>query len=95
MQIRKYVMQHNVPQMPKSTQDIIRTQQEQANNYETSVKDALRKAIENAQFTLMVNILHLKVVISSRKSSSHLNTLLPMFTANSTLLLKMQKLMMT
>ncbi|MBQ6213681.1 MAG: BREX system P-loop protein BrxC, partial [Ruminococcus sp.] len=50
MQIRKYVMQHNVPQMPKSTQDIIRTQQEQANNYETSVKDALCKAIENAQF---------------------------------------------
>jgi len=50
MQIRKYVMQHNVPQMPRSTQDIIRTQQEQANNYETSVKDALCKAIENAQF---------------------------------------------
>lgn len=50
MQIRKYVMQHNVPQMPRSTQDIIRAQQDQANNYETLSIEALRKAIENAQF---------------------------------------------
>lgn len=50
MKIRKYVKQRNVSQMPKSAQDIIRSQQEEATKYEAEASEALVKAIENAQF---------------------------------------------
>lgn len=50
MKIRKYVKQRNVNQLPKSVQDIISDQQEEADNYENSAKDDLKKAIENAAF---------------------------------------------
>ncbi len=50
MKIQKYVKQRNVAQLPKSMQDIIRNQQEEAQNYETSAKEALKEAIENATF---------------------------------------------
>lgn len=48
--IRKYVKQHNVSQLPKSVQDIIRSQQEDAVAYEQYAKDALKQAIENGKF---------------------------------------------
>lgn len=50
MKIRKYAMQRNVNQLPKSVQDIIRAQQEEATKYEQTAKDDLVKAIETAQF---------------------------------------------
>ena len=50
MKIRKYVRQRNVTQLPKSVQDIIRDQQEEATKYEKTSKDELEKAIESAQF---------------------------------------------
>lgn len=50
MKIRKYVKQRNVNQLPKSVQDIIRNQQEEANKYELSAMEDLKKAIVNAQF---------------------------------------------
>lgn len=50
MKIRKYVKQRNVAQLPKSVQDIIRDQQDEAADYEQSAMDDLRKAIENAAF---------------------------------------------
>ena len=50
MKIRKYVKQRNVSQLPKSIQDIIRDQQDEAGRYENSAKDFLKKAIEEAQF---------------------------------------------
>lgn len=50
MKIRKYVKQRNVAQLPKSVQDIIRDQQDEASKYELSAMDELRKAIETAAF---------------------------------------------
>ena len=50
MKIRKYVKQRNVAQLPKSVQDIIRDQQDEAGKYELAAADELRKAIADAQF---------------------------------------------
>lgn len=50
MKIRKYVKQRNVNQLPKSVQDIIRNQQDEANKYELSAMEDLKKAIVNARF---------------------------------------------
>ena len=50
MKIRKYVKQRNVNQLPKSVQDIIRDQQEEATKYEASATEDLKKAIVSAQF---------------------------------------------
>lgn len=50
MKIRKYIKQRNVSQLPKSVQDIIRNQQDEAINYEISAKEELNKAILNAEF---------------------------------------------
>lgn len=45
MKIRKYVKQRNVTQLPKSVQDIIRKQQEEASKYELKAMEELKKAI--------------------------------------------------
>lgn len=50
MKIRKYVKQRNVAQLPKSVQDIIRDQQDEASKYELSAMEDLKKAIEQAVF---------------------------------------------
>ena len=50
MKIRKYVKQRNVSQLPKSVQDIIRDQQDEAGKYELTAADDLKKAIADAQF---------------------------------------------
>lgn len=50
MKIRKYIKQRNVAQLPKSVQDIIRVQQDEATNYENEASEELRKAIETADF---------------------------------------------
>ena len=50
MKIRKYVKQRNVAQLPKSVQDIIRDQQDEAGKYETTAAEDLKKAIVGAQF---------------------------------------------
>ena len=50
MKIRKFVKQRNVSQLPKSMQDIIRHQQDEAGNYETTAMNDLKKAIMNAAY---------------------------------------------
>ncbi len=50
MKIRKYVKQRNVSQLPKSVQDIIRDQQDEAGKYELIAADDLKKAIADAAF---------------------------------------------
>ena len=50
MKIRKYVKQRNVAQLPKSMQDIIRDQQDEAGRYEVAAMEELKKAIEKAAF---------------------------------------------
>ena len=50
MKIRKYVKQRNVMQLPKSVQDIIRYQQDEAGKFELAATENLRKAIEDADF---------------------------------------------
>ena len=50
MKIRKYVKQRNVSQLPKTVQDIIRDQQEEAGKYELEARKELETAIETAQF---------------------------------------------
>ena len=50
MKIRKYVKQRNISQLPKSVQDIIRAQQEQAGKFETEAKEKIETAIKNAAF---------------------------------------------
>ena len=49
MKIRKYVKQRNVAQLPKSVQDIIRDQQDEATAYEQAAMEELRKAIDSAE----------------------------------------------
>lgn len=50
MKIRKYVKQRNVAQLPKSVQDIIRDQQDEATRLEATAAAELRKAIVGAEF---------------------------------------------
>ena len=50
MKIRKYVKLRSVANLPKSMQDIIRTQQDEATRYEEIAMDELKKAIEKAAF---------------------------------------------
>ena len=50
MKIRKYVKQRNVAQLPKTVQDIIRDQQDEAGKYELTAADDLKKAIADAEF---------------------------------------------
>ena len=50
MKIRKYVKQRNIVQLPKSVQDIIRNQQEEAGKYEASALEDLRRAIVEGTF---------------------------------------------
>lgn len=50
MKIRKYVKQRNVTQLPKSVQDIIRDQQDEASKYELDALEQLKKAIETAEY---------------------------------------------
>lgn len=50
MKIRKYVKQRNITQLPKSVQDIIRDQQDEAGKYEMSAMEELRRAIAEATF---------------------------------------------
>ena len=50
LKIRKYVKQRNVAQLPKSVQDIIRNQQDEATKYENDALDEIKKAIEGAEF---------------------------------------------
>ena len=50
MKIRKYVKQRNVTELPKSVQNIISNYIKDANKYEDSATDDLKKAIENADF---------------------------------------------
>lgn len=50
MKVRKYVKQRNVAQLPKSMQDIIRGHQDEANKFDASAKDELKKAIEKGAF---------------------------------------------
>ena len=50
MKIRKYVKGRNVSQLPKSVQDIIRDQQDQAANYEQRAATLLAEAIAAGRF---------------------------------------------
>ncbi len=50
LKIRKFVRQKNVSQLPKSIQDIIRGQQDEAENYEQIAVDHLIKAINSGIF---------------------------------------------
>ena len=51
MKISKYVAgRRNMTQLPKSVQDIIRGQQDQAGNYESAAMENLQKAITEARF---------------------------------------------
>ncbi len=50
MKIRKYVKQRNIAQLPKSVQDIIRDQQDEASKFEMSVMEELRRAIVEGTF---------------------------------------------
>lgn len=61
MKIRKYVKQRNISQLPKSIQDIIRSQQEEANKYEQTAKENLIKAIESAYFYVDGEPIEIKV----------------------------------
>lgn len=66
MKIRKYVKQRNVTQLPKSVQDIIRVQQEEATKYELSAMEDLKKAIISAQF--YVDGEHIEIKVGEAKS---------------------------
>lgn len=50
LKIRKYVKTRNVAQLPKSVQVIISNQQDEATKYENEAIDAIKKAIETAEF---------------------------------------------
>ena len=50
LKIRKYVKTRNIAQLPKSVQDIIRAQQDEATKYENDALDYIKRAIESAEF---------------------------------------------
>ena len=50
MKIRKYVKQRNIAHLPKSVQDIIRDQQDEASKYELTAIEELRRAIVEGTF---------------------------------------------
>ena len=50
LKIRKYVKTRNISQLPKSVQDIIRAQQDEATKYENDALDYIKRAIESAEF---------------------------------------------
>ncbi|MDO5144345.1 MAG: BREX system P-loop protein BrxC [bacterium] len=50
MKIRKYVKQRNIAQLPKSVQDIIRDQQDEASKFEMAAMEELRRAITEGTF---------------------------------------------
>lgn len=50
LKIRKYVNTRNVAQLPKSVQDIIHDQQDEATKYENDAEDEIKEAIEHADF---------------------------------------------
>lgn len=50
MKIRKYIKQKNVSQLAKTVQDIIKDQQNEADIYEKTATDKLKRAIEEAKF---------------------------------------------
>ena len=50
MKVRNYLKQRNVSQLPQSTQNIIRTHQDEARKNEEVAKIALIQAVENAEF---------------------------------------------
>ena len=50
LKIRKYVKTRNVAQLPKSVQDIIRNQQDEATKYENDALGEIAEAIIDAQF---------------------------------------------
>lgn len=50
LKIRNYVKSRNVAQLPRAVQEIISGQQDKATKIESEVTDAIRKAIENAEF---------------------------------------------
>lgn len=66
MKIRKYVKQRNVAQLPKTVQDIIRDQQDEASKYEMSAAEELVKAIEKAEF--YVDGEHIEIKSGTAKS---------------------------
>ena len=66
MKIRKFVKQRNVSQLPKSMQDIIRDQQDEAGRYELSAMEDLKKAIVNAAF--YVDGEHISITSGDAKS---------------------------
>ncbi len=66
MKIRKYVKQRNVAQLPKSVQDIIRDQQDEATRLETAAMDELKKAIVAAEFYVAGE--HLEIKAGDAKS---------------------------
>ncbi len=66
MKIRKYVLQRNVSQLPKSMQKIISDQQDEATKYEESALVELQEAIEGAQF--YVDGEHLEIKMGNAKS---------------------------
>ena len=50
LKIRKYVKTRNISQLPKSVQDIIRAQQDEATKYEGDALDYIKRAIEEAEY---------------------------------------------
>ena len=66
LKINKYVKQKNVPQLPKTMQDIIHRQQDEAARCEMDATAELRKAIINASF--YVDGEHLEIRSGDEKS---------------------------
>lgn len=66
MKIRKFVKQRNVSQLPKSVQDIIRNQQDEASHCELAAMEDLKKAITNAAF--YIDGEHVKIKSGEAKS---------------------------
>ena len=50
LKIRRFIKQRNVAQLPKTIQDIIKSQNDDANNYDQRATETLKKAIEHARF---------------------------------------------
>ncbi len=66
MKIRKYCKQQNMAHLPKSVQDILNEQQDEATRLETNSADELRKAIIGTEFYVAGE--HLEIKVSDAKA---------------------------
>lgn len=76
MKIRKYIMQNNIVMLSKQKQDIIRNQQAEAEKLETTARENIKKALNDAEFYVSGEKLDLSIHEADHRINDALEYLL-------------------